>query len=324
MDAAFSPATPPVCPVCHHPGVAPAPTAVPDALDFSCPRCGEFTLPTALAARLAELPPDGRWKLSAVLRNDAPQGLQWADIEHITTIQRPPSLEQRALRVLRHLHQSLGPGRLFQPTPPDAADPNEPADPAWLARSWCRDGLEFQFLLRDVLVKALGWLEEVELQHGWPAAYRLTAQGVMRLESGAASESARTGFCAMWFDPSLEALWQAVIAPAIQAAGYEPVRLDKKDYNHSIDDEIVAEIRSCRFVVADLTGHRGGVYYEAGLAHGLGLPVVFMHRNDPLPDIHFDLRQYNILFWDPGAPDAARHKLTTRILATLGRGPLRP
>ena len=28
-------------------------------------------------------------------------------------------------------------------------------------------------------------------------------------------------------------------------------------------------------VVADFTGHRGGVYFEAGFARGLGIPVVW-------------------------------------------------
>lgn len=28
-------------------------------------------------------------------------------------------------------------------------------------------------------------------------------------------------------------------------------------------------INSCKFVIADFTGNRGGVYFEAGYAHGL-------------------------------------------------------
>lgn len=47
-----------------------------------------------------------------------------------------------------------------------------------------------------------------------------------------------------------------------------------------IDDSIAAAIRRARVVVADLTGHRGGVYYEAGFAHGLGIPVVFTCHQD--------------------------------------------
>ena len=33
-------------------------------------------------------------------------------------------------------------------------------------------------------------------------------------------------------------------------------------------------------MVCDLTGYRGGVYFEAGFAHGLGLPVIYTCRKD--------------------------------------------
>ena len=80
-----------------------------------------------------------------------------------------------------------------------------------------------------------------------------------------------------------------------------------------------SSIRSARFVVADYTGARGGVYYEAGFAHGLGLPVVFMAKEGTT--IHFDTRQYNTIFWKAEDLADARERLKNRILATLGRGP---
>ena len=56
----------------------------------------------------------------------------------------------------------------------------------------------------------------------------------------------------------------------IKDAGYEAVRIDKQRHLNKIDDEIVAEIRRARFLVADFTqgetGPRGGVYYEAGFS----------------------------------------------------------
>ena len=70
-----------------------------------------------------------------------------------------------------------------------------------------------------------------------------------------------------------------VLNCGIEDAGYEAVRIDEKEHTNKIDDEIIAEIRRSRFVVADFTqgkdGARGGVYYEAGFAHGLGIEVIF-------------------------------------------------
>ena len=133
------------------------------------------------------------------------------------------------------------------------------------------------------------------------------------------------GFVAMWFDESMKELYDGAIALAIREAGYDPVRIDSKEHNNKIDDEIIAEIRRSRFVVSDFTqgeaGARGGVYYEAGFAHGLGLPVIFTCRADVMDKIHFDTRQYNHIVWS--TPEELRERLSKRISATLGDGPVR-
>ena len=89
-------------------------------------------------------------------------------------------------------------------------------------------------------------------------------------------------FVAMWFDPSMDNAWEEGFEPAIHEAGYKPMRIDKHEHANKIDDEIIAGIRRARFLVADFTygddGERGGVYYEAGFAHGLDIPVFFTCR----------------------------------------------
>lgn len=140
--------------------------------------------------------------------------------------------------------------------------------------------------------------------------------------SGAASDQA---FVAMWFDESMSDAYEKGIATAIREAGYEPMRIDKKGHNNKIDDEIIAEIKRSRFVVADFTqggsGARGGVYYEAGFAHGLNMPVIFTCRADAISDLHFDTRQYNHIAWKDFGE--LKDKLAKRISATIGDGPKR-
>jgi nucleoside 2-deoxyribosyltransferase len=129
----------------------------------------------------------------------------------------------------------------------------------------------------------------------------------------------------MWFDDSMMEAYDNGIAPAIRDAGYEPIRIDRKDHNNKIDDEIIAEIRRSRFLVADFTqggsGARGGVYYEAGFAHGLNIPVIFTCREDVIDKVHFDTRQYNHITW--AKSDQLRDRLAKRISATLGDGPMK-
>jgi nucleoside 2-deoxyribosyltransferase len=129
----------------------------------------------------------------------------------------------------------------------------------------------------------------------------------------------------MWFDASMNHVYANGIAPSLMDAGYKPIRIDRKDHNNKIDDEIIAEIRRSRFLVADFTqgetGARGGVYYEAGFAHGLNIPVIFTCREDVIANVHFDTRQYNHITWK--SPEELRVRLAQRIAATIGDGPLR-
>lgn len=122
-------------------------------------------------------------------------------------------------------------------------------------------------------------------------------------------------FVAMWFADEMSDFYNNGIAPAIQDAGFTPRRIDAKEHNNKICDEIVAEIKRSRFVIADFTGQRGGVYYEAGFAHGLNIPVIWTVREDHLGDVHFDTRQYNHIVYD--SPEDLREKLSNRIKATI-------
>jgi hypothetical protein len=180
---------------------------------------------------------------------------------------------------------------------------------------WNRDIDEMAFMVTEVLCNELGLLGSQN-----NTEYQVSPKGLLYLE-GRRDEISSIGFCAMWFNTEVAPLWTSVIEPATRLAGYEPLRIDGKQHNGKIDDEIMASIRASRFVVADFTGNRGGVYYEAGFAHGLGLPVIFMCRDGD--ELHFDIRQYNCIFWKPDALEEAQQRLKNRILATLGQGPLK-
>ena len=105
----------------------------------------------------------------------------------------------------------------------------------------------------------------------------------------------------------------------ILESGYEPVRVDRVEHINRIDDEIISKIKTAAFVVADFTGHRGGVYFEAGFALGLNTPVIWTCRQDDMRDLHFDIRQYNNIAWR--TPEKLAKDLQHRIEATVGKGP---
>lgn len=157
--------------------------------------------------------------------------------------------------------------------------------------------------------------------------------------------SNRTGlgeqaFVAMWFHEEMKGVFEQAIEPAVVAAGYRPVIINKKEHNNQIVDEIIAEIRKSKFVIADFTcgtfesiekdvsgSHilkevpRGGVYFEAGFAKGLGREVIWTVRRDRLQYLHFDTKQYNFIDWKD--VNDLKLRLMARIVATLGEGPLK-
>ena len=122
-------------------------------------------------------------------------------------------------------------------------------------------------------------------------------------------------FVAMWFDKSMDKYYTDGIKPAIEEAGYKPVRIDGQDFNGKICDEIIAEINRSKFVIADFCEQRGGVYFEAGYAMGQGKPVIFTASEAELKKVHFDTRQYNHIEYD--SPEDLKKKLYNRICATI-------
>lgn len=197
------------------------------------------------------------------------------------------------------------------------------------------------------LPQELSWLISAAVESGWlekddPSSetrsrdsyIRLTPAGVKRLEElEIKAVNSEQAFVAMWFNESVNEAYEKGVERAIRDSGYKPLRIDKQEHIGKIDDQIIAEIRRSRFVVCDFTCElieydgkqkafpRGGVYYEAGFAQGLGIPVVWMCRADHIEHVHFDTRQFNHITWD--TPEELREKLRNRIGAVIGDGPLK-
>jgi hypothetical protein len=122
-------------------------------------------------------------------------------------------------------------------------------------------------------------------------------------------------FVAMWFSEDTRVAYESGISPAVSDAGFKPIRIDRKEHNNEIPDEIIAEIRNCQFMVADFTGQRAGVYYEAGFAMGLGRAVIWCCRKDEIGKLHFDTNHKNHIDWE--TPEELRERLYRRIRATI-------
>lgn len=175
----------------------------------------------------------------------------------------------------------------------------------------------------DVLVQH-GWVEHVAKRQS-----RLAAAGWTRLVelSRGRGDASKPAFVAMWFgkrdstdsERDMKRVYDEGILPAIELAGYRGHRSDAAPHDDFIMMKILGDIRVAPFVVADFTGHRNGVYFEAGFARALGKTVIHTCRRNDFDDAHFDIKQINTIIWD--TPEDLYEKLLAHIRGTLGDGP---
>ena len=179
----------------------------------------------------------------------------------------------------------------------------------------------------------VGFLNQFLMNMGWIRGRRqggvgmglftVSVDGYRHVEDLEKNPESPRAFVAMWFNPETELAYDQGIKLAIEDAGYEPVRIDRKDHANKIDDEIIMEIKRSRFIVADFTqgedGSRGGVYYEAGFGLGLGLRVIYTCRRSQVDKLAFDTRQFSHILWD--TPEELRQLLRHRIARVVGDGP---
>ena len=130
-------------------------------------------------------------------------------------------------------------------------------------------------------------------------------------------------FIAMMFGDSTKIYYEQAYKPIIQEFNYSVMRIDEKEYTGSIIGEIVSEITDSIALIADLTGNRGGVYYEAGIAKGLQLcnhpiKLILTCKKDyfQTEKVHFDVSGDNILLYEN--VDDLKEKLKLRLNTIIG------
>lgn len=117
-----------------------------------------------------------------------------------------------------------------------------------------------------------------------------------------------------------DAVYQDLIAPAIVAAGLDPLRADEEQVGGIIHKAMFERLILCEFAVADLTTANANVFYELGVRHAIrqASTVLLFAENSRLPfDVNL-LRAIPYSIGLGGAPDQvenAKHNLTQRLLA---------
>ncbi|HKC82290.1 MAG TPA: nucleotide-binding protein [Gemmatimonadaceae bacterium] len=123
-------------------------------------------------------------------------------------------------------------------------------------------------------------------------------------------------------------LFEHVIRPATQAAGYELLRADQINVPGPITGQIVRLLLEADLVVADISGLNPNVMYELGIRHAARRPVIqLVTKGESIP---FDIANIRTIVFDVtslDSADAARQTLIQFLSAVdsgayLGESPV--
>ena len=114
-------------------------------------------------------------------------------------------------------------------------------------------------------------------------------------------ESRRTGdfpgvFVVMPFTKKLRAIYDDHIKTTVERAGFTCARGDDLFGSESIIREIWTIICNAQVIIADCTGRNPNVFYEIGIAHTVGVPVILVTQS--VDDVPFDLRNERVIVYD--------------------------
>ncbi len=187
------------------------------------------------------------------------------------------------------------------------------------SRSWLR---ELAFLYnylndKDLLQNKLTEGEMHYLIEGlkdppypWALIFTLSPKAYQMVENFKPNKNV---FVAMKFGTETLALREKIKEGLV---GYNVRIMDEIEHNHLIVPEMLKEIKNSGFVIAELSNHNNGAYYEAGYALGLGKEVIHICQKDELSNgLHFDVAQVNTIVYEN--IDEIPEKLKRRIQATI-------
>ncbi len=257
-----------------------------DIYIYECPVCGRVNITAEAISALSSAAKGRKYLISGYTRERTERGLKPIDIlssnitDILSGINIPNTVSEKLDRLLISLeHKSEYAGYPIQ------IDSNN-----MYSIGYAKNKSEFDFLLDQL--RSLGYIDD----GGTPnhRFVRLTINGWNRIvELQRIPRLSNQAFIAMWFTTDTQKAYDDGIEKAVSECGFRPIRVDKLEHNNIICDVIISEIRRSTFLVADFTGQRGGVYFEAGFAMGLGIPVIWLCRKDFVDTIHFDTNQYN-------------------------------
>jgi hypothetical protein len=137
-----------------------------------------------------------------------------------------------------------------------------------------------------------------------------------RSKSPAATNVDKLVFAAMPFAPQYEDVFFVAMRFAAEQNGAVCDRVDRREFQGSMLDEVQRLIRRSVAVFVDLSESKPNVLYEAGYAHALRKPCIHI-CSTPMEKLPFDVSQWKTTAYHPGQTHKLAKQLAQRLKEAL-------
>ena len=126
-------------------------------------------------------------------------------------------------------------------------------------------------------------------------------------------------FVLMPFKPSFTRLYKGKIKPTVEACGLKCLRADDLFSPTPILEDVWIHIYKSNVIIADVTGRNPNVFYEIGIAHTVGKPVIIITQDKA--DIPFDVSQFRYFLYsdDTHGWETLCDNVTSALRSTISR-----
>jgi len=307
-----------ICPICKKSKITPTyvhdkHSQFIDLYEISCTNCGNYQLsPEVVNLKIFENYSNDIYRLSAAIFKTMKQN----EVIKLTVKSIPEIIKNTIRKIpLETIDDML-----------DYTSQNADSITDWITfsekdvpRFILKDTKElYEYLLQ---IEKMGYWElkkyEPKKESIWKREVRLTIEGWKKIDDLRRLKiDSNQAFVAMWFKDSMDQYYREGIKPALEKTGFSPIiNVKYFPHNDKIDDLIFAQIRKSGLLIAEFTGDRSAVYFEAGFAKGLNIPVIWLCKESDKDKLCFDTRQYNHIIWKDVAN--LKEQLINRIEATI-------
>ena len=126
----------------------------------------------------------------------------------------------------------------------------------------------------------------------------------------------------MPFAENLRPVYENLLKKVAETLNLSIARADDFFSQHSIMLEVWSAINHASIIIADCTGKNPNVFYEIGIAHAIGKPVILIAQNQD--DVPSDLRHIRYIQYNNTKPGMMKlendiTKTTVEIIKDMGR-----